>query len=417
MTAAQVKQQALDILVEDLSGSLWVAAIEKNNRIAALEIDPFTELVRWGSIYWAKVERIDSNINAAFVDMGYDIKGMLPASEIPSLPKGSKIGKKLRTGQYVMVQVKTARQPLEDDEDASARPESAKVSKVSMDIALQGRYLIYTPLSPGNRISRRIKDAAVRKQLSAMVKDIKEVNGCILRASAASIQTDMLVREAKIQKAIWDSLQEFTAEPEPALLMLGPDALQRVLADFSTSRISTVQIADDERRAEADNWCDLYAPELMAKLQDRKVTGTRNGMGLFEARDLLGQIEGFVRPYVILPSGGTIVIQETSIGTMIDVNTAAASSTATVNHEAASEIARQIRLRNLGGAILVDFAGLNDKAEQKRLSAALIKAFDLDPCTVELHGVTKLGLFEISRHRRTPSLMERVELMQGQAEG
>lgn len=410
------KPQSLDILVEDLAGSLWVAAVEKGNRLTALEIDPYTELVRWGSIYWARVMRIDASINAAFVDMGYDVVGMLPASEIPGLKKGTKIGKRLRNGQYVMVQVKTARQPEENEDGADPRPDSMKASKVSMDIALQGRYLIYTPHSPGNRISRRIKDPQVRKQLVAMGKNIKDVEGCILRASAAYTQTDMLVREARIQKAIWDSLQEFTKDNEPALLMLGPDALQRVLADFATSRVASVQISDEERRTDADNWCDLYAPELMAKLQDRKVTGTRNGMGLLESHDLLGQIEGFVRPYAILDSGGSIVIQDTAIGTMIDVNSGVGANTASVNHDAAIEIARQIRLRNIGGAILIDFAGLNDKAEQKRLSATLLKAFDLDPCTVELHGVTKLGLFEISRHRRTPSLMDRVELMQGQTE-
>ncbi|NBX65778.1 MAG: S1 RNA-binding domain-containing protein [Proteobacteria bacterium] len=411
-----VKSQGLDILVEDLAGSLWVAAIQKGNRLAALEIDPYAELVRWGSIYWAKVMRVDASINAAFVDMGYDVVGMLPASEIPGLKKGAKIGKHLRNGQFVMVQVKTARQPEENEEGADPRPDAMKASKVSMDIALQGRYLIYTPHTPGNRISRRIKDPTVRKQLMAMGKNIKDVEGCILRASASYTQTDMLVREARIQKAIWDSLQEFTKDREPALLMLGPDALQRVLADFATSHVASVQISDPERRTEADNWCDLYAPELMAKLQDRKVTGTRTGMGLMEAHDLLGQIEGFVRPYVILDSGGSIVIQDTAIGTMIDVNTGAGANAAAVNHDAAIEIARQIRLRNIGGTILIDFAGLNNKADQKRLATTLLKAFDLDPCTVELHGVTRLGLFEISRHRRTPSLMDRVELMQGQTD-
>ncbi len=403
------KPHALDILVEDLSGSLWVAAIEKN-RLMALEIDPYAELVRWGSIYWARVMRIDTALNAAFVDLGNDLTGMLPASEIPDLKKGVKIGKRLRTGQFVMVQVKTARQP--DMEDGEIRPDAGKASKVSMDIALQGRYLIYTPLSPGNRLSRRIRDAETRKQLAGMLKDIDDVNGCILRASAANTQTDMLVREAKIQRAIWESLQAFTQDAEAALLMLGPDALQRVLADFTTSRIAAIQVADEERREEADNWCDLYAPELMTKIQDRKVTGTRNGMGLLEAHDLLGQIEGLFKPYVLLESGGSLIIQDTALGTMIDVNSGPAVSLASVNNEAAQEIGRQIRLRNLGGAILIDFAGLSDKAEQKRLSNLLLKSFDLDPCTVELHGVTKLGLFEVSRHRRTPTLMDRVELMQ-----
>lgn len=402
---------ALDIVVEDLNGSLWVAAFEKN-RIASLEIDPYAEIVRWGSVYWAKVTRIDKALNAAFVDMGYDLVGMLPASEIPGLKKGTPIGKKLRSGQMVMVQVKTARQPEENENGVDDRPDSAKASKVSMDIALQGRFLIYTPLSPGNRISRRIRDPQTRKQLMAMSKSIKVVNGCILRASAAHTQTEQLIREAKIQRAIWDSLQMFTSDADPALLMLGPDALQRVLADFATSRIGAIQIADDERGEEANNWCDLYAPELMQKLESRQVTGTRNGMGLMEAHDLLGQIEGLVKPYAIMSNAGTLLIQETALGTTIDVNVPAGINLAAANHEAAEEIARQIRLRNLGGIILIDFAGPKDAGTQRRLTAQLQKAFDLDPCTVELHGVTKTGLFEVTRHRRTPSLMDRIHLMQ-----
>lgn len=409
------KLPALDILVEDLQGSLWVAAVE-NNKLSALEIDPYVEMVRWGSIYWAKIIRIDNSLNAAFLDLGYDIVGMLPASEIPGLKKDTKIGKKLRAGQFVMVQVKTARQPLGDEDTLDTRPDLEKASKVSMDIALQGRYLIYTPLSPGNRVSRRIRDPQVRKEMLAMLKDITAVKNCILRASAAFMQTDLLVREAKIQNAIWDSLQEFKSEPEPALLMLGPDALQRALSDFATSRIGGIQVANEERREEADNWCDLYAPELMSKITDRKIENTRNGMGLFEAADLLGQIEGLLRPSSNLSSGGNIILQDTALGMMIDVNSGSATSLPTVNMEAAAEIARQIRLRNIGGAILVDFAGKLDKTAQNRLTGQLLKAFDFDPCTVELHGVTKLGLYEISRHRRTPSLLDRVELMQGEDE-
>ena len=97
---------------------------------------------------------------------------------------------------------------------------------------------------------------------------------------------------------------------------------------------------------------------------------------------------------------------------MIDVNSGDASSLAAVNSAAVDEIARQLRLRNIGGVILIDFAGPKDKAVQRRLSAQLLKALDQDPCTVELHGVTKTGLFELSRHRRTPSLGERLQLMQ-----
>src|SRR5690606_22821367 len=113
---------------------------------------------------------------------------------------------------------------------------------------------------------------------------------------------------------------------------------------------------------------------------------------------------------MVLPSGGTVVLQDTALGTTIDVNTGLGTQ-ASVNADAAAEIARQIRLRNNGGAILIDFAGNLDKTAQNRITKYLNNAFNDDPCTVELHGVTKLGLFEVSRQRRIPSLMERVELM------
>lgn len=408
-----MSNQALDILVEDFNGSLWVAALRKN-KLASLEIDPFRELIRWGSIYWAKITKIDTRLNAAFVDLGYDLVGMLPASEVIGLPKGEKIGKKLRAGQFVFVQVKTARQPEEDSSGSDSRPDDQKASKVSMDIALQGRFLIYTPLSPGNRLSRRIRDPQTRTHLSAMLKSIKDIHNCILRASAEGTQTDVLIREARIQRAIWESLQEFASDPEPALLMLGQDALQRVLSDLSTSRMGTIQIADDDRYEEAETWCDLYAPEWLPKLESRKVTGTRNGMGLMEARDVLGEIQSLVKPYVVLPSGGTIILDETALGVTIDVNQGAGKQALAVNLEAADEISRQIRLRNLGGLVLIDFAGTKTKPDLARIQERLSHAFREDPCTVDLLGPTKGGLIELVRARRTASLMDRISLMQAE---
>lgn len=402
----------ITIIVEDLDGSLWVAATRKN-QITAIELDPYDEFVRWGSIYWAKVTRIDTATNAAFVDLGHGLTGMLPATEIPGLEKGVKIGKVLRPGAFVIVQVKTPRQPVIDEITEEINPDQSKASRVSMDIALAGRYLIYTPLSPGNRVSRRIKDKALRQSMLSMIKDVEDVQNCIMRASAASAQTDLLIREARIQRAIWESLQEFITEPEPALLMLGPDALTRVLGDFAGARIGAIEIADDERLEEASNWCELYAPELGARIESRSIENTRMGMGLFEVHDLLGQIEDLLRDIVILPCGGNFIIEHTSAGTMIDVNSGPAAL-GTANHEAALEIARQIRLRNIGGAILVDFAGKLNKASVTRLHNTLQKAFNDDPCTVESHGITTLGFFEISRSRRTPTLIDRLTLIQSQ---
>jgi Rne/Rng family ribonuclease len=114
-----------------------------------------------------------------------------------------------------------------------------------------------------------------------------------------------------------------------------------------------------------------------------------------------------LKPYVVLASGGSIIIEETAAMTVIDVNKGADKSAANANHEAAIELARQIRLRNLGGIIMADFINMK-KAEQGRLLKTLEQAFDNDPCTAQCHGVTELGVFEISRQRRTPTLAEKL---------
>ncbi len=398
----------MDVLIEDLDGSLWCVAKDKKNRIQNLEIDPYTEIIRWGSIYMAKIIRIDASQNAAFVDLGHGFEGILYLKDVrldgkPS-PKGKKIGQVLTAGQMIMVQVKTPHNPTGQDEETI---EAGKLSRLSMDIALQGRYVIYTPFSDENRISKRITDKDLRKNLKAMLKDVKGLEGCILRSSAANCQTDMLTRECKILKAIWDSLLEYDGEAEPTLLMLGPNAMQRTLADLAGGRIQSISVATMDIFEETEEWCDLFAPDLMTKIEPRAAENTRTGMGLFEIHDLIGQFEGLLKPYILLRSGGSVIIEPTTAMTVIDVNSGADKNTMNANLEAAKEIARQLRIRNIGGIIMADFINMK-KVDEKKIVEALEKAFVEDPCTTKCHGVTELGIFEISRQRRTPTLEEKL---------
>ena len=398
----------MDVLIEDLEGSLWTVAIDKKNKIQNLEIDPYTEVIRWGSLYMAKVARIDSAQNAAYVDLGFGFEGILYLKDVrldgKPAPKGKKIGQVLSSGEMVMVQVKTPHNPTGQDAETI---EASKVSRVSMDIALQGRYLIYTPFASENRISKRITDPTMRKNLKAMLKDLNNMDGCILRSSAANCQTDMLTRECKILKAIWDNLLEYDGEAEPTLLMLGPNSIQRTLADLAASRIKSISVATMEIFEDTEEWCDLFAPDLMTKIEPRAAENTRTGMGLFEVHDLIGQFEGLLKPYVILPSGGIIIIEPTTAMTVIDVNSGADKNPINANLEAAKEIARQLRIRNLGGIIMSDFINMK-KADEKKVLEELQTAFVDDPCTTQCHGVTELGVYEISRQRRTPTLEEKL---------
>lgn len=407
----------MDIIIEEQEGSLWVVAAERG-KLQGLEIDPVHERIRWGSIYWARVDRIDTKLDAAFVDLdGGETFGILYNKDVRTRQKSGKlvkggqepIGKRLRAGDYILVQ---AKQGYLEPEFEDERPLEEKSPVVSMDVSIQGRYLIYTPLDDSNRISSRIRDKKMRKQLEKMMVALEDVQGCILRASAANTQSDMLIREAKILKAIWEGLSEYASGTEISLIMEGPDALQRTLSDNSSHPIRRIEVVIMDHFQVAEDWCELFAPDLVPKIKPIELKDATRDLALIEHHDLLRPIEGFFQPYAVLPGGGNIIIQQTSALTAIDINRGAdRNSNLNINLEAAEEIARQLRVRNLGGIIMIDFINMKDDKERKLLHEKLDLLVNEDPCTVQLHGFTALGLMEITRQRRTPTLFERVGYM------
>lgn len=418
---------ARDILIEELNGALWVAAIE-NGRFAAIDLDPQIEDVRWGSLYWAKVTRVDTRLNAAFLDLDGEATGLIQAADVWLESKkgwlrnpAEKIGKVLKPGQMIVVQVKDARlstDPLNEDD----LPMEKKASKASMDISLMGRYLIHTPLSPQNRISQRIRDVKLREQLSAMMKSLHDLSGCILRASAAGCQTDVLVREGKILQKLWEDLQDFERDDEPGLIWAGPDAIHRVLADQAGSQIRVIEVSTMENFGRVEEWATDFAPDLVTRIQAadppenvakmKRKQQHYEDLGLFDWHDLVDQLNGLFADYVVLESGGGLIIQDTALGTMIDVNLGGARSSVQVNSEAMREIARHIRLRNIGGAILIDPAGNLKPQDKKALEKLFVQETANDPSTVICHGFTRLGLLEVTRARRAPSLADRIKALQ-----
>lgn len=403
----------MDIIIEEQEGSLWVAAAERG-KLQGLEVDPVHERIRWGSIYWARVDRIDAKMDAAFVDLdGGETFGILYNKDVRTRVKGKlvkggqqPIGKALRAGDYILVQ---AKQSYLETEFEDERPLEEKSPVVSMDVAIQGRYLIYTPLDDSNRISSRIKDKKLRKQLEKMITSLEDVHGCILRASAANTQSDMLIREGKILKAIWEGLSEYATGEEISLIMEGPDALQRTLSDNSSHPIRRIEVVIMDHFQIAEDWCELFAPDLVPKIKPIELKDATRDLALLEHHDLIKQIEGFFQPYVILPGGGNMIIQGTAALTAIDINRGAdRNSNLNINLEAAAEIARQMRVRNLGGILMIDFLKMKDAKEQKALQENLEAMVNEDPCTIQIHGFTALGLMELTRQRRTPTLYERV---------
>ena len=405
----------MEILVDEMEGSLWVATVEKNV-LTGLEIDPVNEEVRWGSIYWGKVTKIDKVMDAAFVDLDGDNTGILHNKDVRvtdkkgNVKKGGDvaIGKLLRPGDMIAVQAKSGYLPRLDSTDLTIEDKSARVS---MDITLPGRHLILSPMMEENRISKRIHDKKQRKQLTKMLNNVDNINGCILRASAANVQTDILIREGKILKEIWEQLQKFLTGDEVSTIMLGPDALQRSLSDQAGKTIGSVDIVTMEQYQEVEEWCEVYAPDLVTKIKPVELPDQEADLGLFDFHDVLDPIEDLFQPYVLMKGGGNIIIQETAAMCVIDLNRGSDTrSSLTINLEAITEVSRQIRLRNLGGIIIVDFLKMKNKKEKDAFMKALDEIVISDPCTVQIHGMTNLGLVEITRKRRTPPLQERLEL-------
>lgn len=404
----------MEILIEELDESLWVAAVS-DHRLEGLEVDPVNEQVRFGSIYWARVTRIDKAMDAAFVDLDGDNTGLLHNADIRlrqpdgTILKGgdADIGKLIQPGQMIAVQAKSGKLPKAEDLEIAMQ---AKTPRVSMDITLPGRYLIFSPVMPDNRVSSRITDKTLRKQLTKMLNSIESIKGCILRASAADMQTDILIREAKILGAIWAQLQPHFEGDEAALIMEGPNAIQRTIGDHAGRRIERIEITTMDHYQYVEEWCELFAPDLVTKVQPIELKTPNAELALFDERDVIGQVEDLFQPYALLPRGGNIIMQETAALTAIDVNRGADDrSNLDINIDACGEIGRQLRLRNLGGIIVVDFLKLKNKPDQKALLDALELAFDKDPCTVQIHGITSLGLVEITRKQRTPSLHDRFD--------
>lgn len=400
----------LDILIDEMDGSLWVGALSGSN-LQALEVDPINEEVRWGSIYWAKVARIDATLDAAFLDLDGENQGILSASDIRKDKKvnaDTPIGKLVKAGEFLLVQAKEGKLAPSDNVVFEN-----KVPRLSMNISFQGRYLIYMPFENDSRISRRIRDEAARKQLAGMLKEMVDCKSCILRAAAQNTQTDMLIREHKILHTMWDQLSKYANGDEAHLVMLGPDAVQRTLSDMAIRTIDRIEVTTMEQFGDTEEWCELFAPDLVTKINPIELENPYDNLALFEERDVLDQIDELFQPYKIMKSGATVILQETSALVAVDVNRGAATgSVYSINKDAAIEVARQIRLRNLGGIIIIDFLKMKKKSEQGKFVKELTEIFDTDPCTVQVHGLTKLGLLEITRQRRTPPLHDRFESAQ-----
>ena len=376
----------------------------EETRIAILENDRINELM-WerrgslnivGNIYKATVENVLPDISSAFANIGYEKNAYLYISDILGADRKN-IDKVLKKGQQIMVQVV---------KDAIG----TKGMKVTMDVTLPGRYLVLTPHQSFVGVSKNIEDSEARHKLNDIMQDLaaKHLNGmgCIVRTEAEEATKDELEREVKYLYRQWQSiLKKFETLPSPALLHEDMDAVLQVARDV-LSENAKVYLLDN--KADYERVLDFVkknSPELADRVQLYK-----GKTPIFEAYGIEPEIDNLRKIKLPLPNGGSIIIQEAESLCAIDVNTGkftgSKSQEETVtqtNIEAAQEIAHQLRLRNIGGIIVIDFIDMRKASSRHRVVEALANAVRGDRAKIRILPITRLGLVEMTRERKRES--------------
>ncbi|KAA0680861.1 ribonuclease E/G [Azospirillum brasilense] len=393
---------ASEILI-DREGPLTRAAVLTGGRLTDLYIDHAERPSLLGHVFLGRVERIATGLDGAFVDLGTGKSGLLSALDARGpqgrpKAKGERIGNLLRTGQTVLVQVKA---------DATG----AKGPSLTMDITLPGRFLVHAPLGRDVAVSKRLGSGPERTELARRIQDIAPGAGWIVRAGAATAPDGLLAAESDALHLAWRSIRDAAERGGgPTLLLPGPDAPRRALIEHGAGAPSRIIVDDAALARDLAEWCADRAPDLEERVEPfdaRLLAAPSDGrQRLFDLRDLDAEIDTLLGTRVPLSGGGSLVIERTEAMTVVDVNAGERGNPLDVNLEAAAEIARQLRLRNAGGIVVVDFVNMRNRGDAERLLNALSRAVEDDPAQTQVYGLSKLGLVEMTRARRGTALAD-----------
>jgi ribonuclease E len=360
---------------------------------------------RKGNIYKAVVTRVEPSLEACFVDYGEDRHGFLPFKEIARTyfregvdVKSARIQDAIRDGQELLVQV-------EKEERGN------KGAALTTFVSLAGRYLVLMPNNPrGGGVSRRI-EGEDREELKENLDQLEYPKGMSLIARTAGIgrSAPELQWDLNYMLKLWDAIDGASTSGKGAFLIYQESSLViRAIRDYFTADIGEILIDTDDIFEQAQQFMNHVMPETA-----NRVKRYRDDAALFSRFQIEHQIETAFSRTVNLPAGGAIVIDHTEALVSIDVNSARATrggdieETATrTNLEAADEIARQMRLRDLGGLIVVDFIDMEESKNRREVEQRLRDALRFDRARVQFSSISKFGLLELSRQRLRPALSE-----------
>lgn len=382
-------------------------AIVEDGKLVEFNIEMAAREPLTGNIYKGVVLKVERGLQAAFVNFGGKRDGFLPlrdvkpsgAADQESRESGTSGGKAvLKSGQSVLVQVVR---------EVSER----KGALLTTYLSLPGRYLVLLPFKQGSGVSRKIEDEADRKRLKEIVSQIKaeEDFGFIVRTAGMSRTKQELSRDYQHLYRLWKEIQKRSqAVTAPSLIYQESDFGVRTLRDYFTPDMEEILVDDVDTYRKMRAYCKAVAPRNVKMIKPYK-----EKMPLFDLYNLEDQIRVIYQERVDLKSGGYLIINPTEAMITIDVNSGRASNKRNVeetafktNQEAAEEIARQLRLRDLGGLIVIDFIDMWEQKHNAEVEKTFKKALSLDRARIQLSRISKFGILELSRQKKQSTIQE-----------
>ncbi len=359
-----------------------------------------------GNIYLGRVQNVLPSMEAAFIDIGKGRNAVLYAGEVNWSALGHKDGNPrkiesvLSSGQSILVQV-------------TKDPVGHKGARLTSQISLAGRFLVYVPDGTTSGISRKLPDTE-RNRLKTLLKEVVPSSaGVIVRTAAEGASEDELTRDVERLKARWDDIEGKRKGSAPQLLYGEPDLTLKVVRDLFTEDFAKLVVQGQDAWDTVQPYVVQVAPDLEERLE-RYEPADHNGVDLFTTYRVDEQIAKALDRKVFLPSGGSLIIDRTEAMTVVDVNTGKFTGsggnleeTVTKNNlEAAEEVVRQLRLRDIGGIIVVDFIDMVLESNRDLVMRRLVECLGRDRTRHQVAEVTSLGLIQMTRKRIGTGLLE-----------
>lgn len=394
-------------IVADVGKELIKVGVVEDGELVELYIEKRLNESIVGNIYKGRVANVLKGMQAAFINIGLDKnaflyvgdikRDMVDDGEIFEKFDAFSINEMLRPGQDVVVQV------IKD-------PIGTKGARVTTNITLAGRFLVLMPLVDNVGISRRIEDERERERLKTIINDIKvPPYGVIVRTAAEACTKEELEEDLKYLIRLWKDIKKSAKNlKSPALIYKDMDFLLRIARDIFTNEVAKFHVNEKGAYEKIIDYCNNIAPEFK-----EKVVFYENRLDLFKYFNIEKEIEKALSKKVWLKSGGYIVIDKTEALTVIDVNTGKyigsvdlEDTVLTTNLEAAKEIAKQVRLRDIGGIILIDFIDMASEEHKRKVLEYLDAQFKKDRTKTQILDITALGLVEVTRKKIRQSIYE-----------